>query len=103
MKAIRVQYTVSPAYVETNKANIREVMSALRSLGNTDVRYSAFVGEDGQTFTHMVMFRDEQTPNPMPDLPAFQKFQAELKASNPEVPPASENLSFVDAGFEVFD
>ena len=102
MKVIRVQYTVKPDYTDTNKANIRQVMSDLRNMGNPDVKYAAYLGEDGQTFTHLVMFRDEDTPNPMSDMPSFQKFQAELKASEPVSPPASERLDLVGAGFDAF-
>ena len=35
MRAVKVEYTVKPEYVETNKANIQKVMDELRSLGNT--------------------------------------------------------------------
>src|SRR6266446_6980979 len=34
MKAIKVEYTVKPEYVSTNKANIQKVMDELRALGD---------------------------------------------------------------------
>jgi len=102
MKIIRVQYTVKEDYVDTNKANIRQVMEDLRQLDNENVRYASYLGEDGRTFTHMVMYRDEETTNPMSALPSFQSFQEQLKASNPERPPESERLDFVGAGFDIF-
>ena len=33
MNAVKVQYTVKEAYVETNKANIQRVMADLKEIG----------------------------------------------------------------------
>ncbi|MBV7333242.1 hypothetical protein KFU94_34470 [Chloroflexi bacterium TSY] len=37
MNAVRVQYTVKEAYVETNKANIQRVMADLKEINNPDI------------------------------------------------------------------
>ena len=102
MKAIRVQYTVQPDYVETNKRNIRQVMSDLRALGNPNIIYTTFLLEDGKTFMHQVYYPDDQ-PNALNELPSFTKFRMDLKASQPEVPPNSENLSLVAASQDFFE
>jgi hypothetical protein len=61
MKAVKVQYTVREDYVETNKRNIEAVMSELRGLNNLGLKYSSFLLDDGKTFVHFNMYRDEQT------------------------------------------
>ena len=95
MIVIKVQYQVKPEYVATNSENIERVMSDLRALKNDDIRYSAFLQEDGCTFMHFAMYPDEATLKIVSDLPAFSRFQTELKASGPVVPPQVENYTLV--------
>ena len=99
MVVVKVQYTVSDDYVETNKRNIRQVMTDLRELKNDGIRYSAFVEEDGHSFMHFAVYPDEATLGIVTDLPAFKKFQMELKASNPISPPKAENYSLVASSY----
>jgi len=47
MRAVKVEYTVKPEYVSTNKANIQKVMDELRALGDVGILYSSYVKEDG--------------------------------------------------------
>ena len=39
MNAVKVKYIVKEEYVETNKANIQQVMADLRELNNPDIKY----------------------------------------------------------------
>ena len=78
MRAVKVEYTVKPEYVNTNKANIRKVMEELRSLGNTGILYSTYIKEDGVSFVHFSIHRDEE--NIIPSLSAFKLFSTQLKA-----------------------
>lgn len=103
MKTIRVQYTVKKEFVETNKANIQAVMDELRSQNNANVQYSAFLLEDGQTFMHFVVLKDEEAGTVVPGLQAFKAFQTALKASQPEVPPKSEVLDLVGSAHNYFN
>ena len=56
MRAVKVEYTVKPEYVATNKANIQKVMDELRGLGNTGILYSTYIKEDGVSFVHIFLF-----------------------------------------------
>ncbi len=102
MKTVRVQYKVKPEYTETNKANIAVVMSDLRKLNDDGIKYSTFLFEDGQTFMHFAMFRDESGQKKLNDLESFKKFGAELRASGPLEPPKPETLSLVDSSYNIF-
>ena len=102
MNAVRVQYKVKEEYVETNKANIRQVMADLREINNPDITYSAFLLDDGKTFVHLVLRVDDAAQKTLSDLPSFQEFQRQLKESGPEVPPQAENLTLVDSSFDIF-
>lgn len=102
MKAVKVEYRVRKEYVETNQANIKQVMTDLKALNNSNIKYSSFLLEDGQTFVHFAMYPDEATSQIVPNLPAFEKFRTELKASQPEVPPKAENLEMVGSAYDIF-
>ena len=60
MRAVKVEYTVKPEYVATNKANIQKVMDELRGLGNTGVLYSTYIKEDGVSFVHFPFIKTKK-------------------------------------------
>jgi len=78
MRAVKVEYTVKPEYVETNKANIQKVMDELRGLGNVGILYSTYIKEDGVSFVHFSIHKDEE--NIITSLSAFKAFSTQLKA-----------------------
>jgi len=78
MRAVKVEYTVKPEYVNTNKANIKKVMDELRSMGDVGILYSTYTKEDGVSFVHFSIHKNEE--NIIPSLPAFKAFAAQLKA-----------------------
>lgn len=102
MQAVKVQYTVREEYVETNKANIAQVMADLRAVNNPNLRYSAFLMDDGKTFVHIVMRGDDEAQKTLTELPAFQEFQRQLRGSQPEAPPHVETLALVGSSWDLF-
>lgn len=101
MKAVRVQYTVKPEYVDTNKTNIQKVMDHLKTNPIEGMQYASFVLDDGQTFVHINMAKDQATMDKLQEVDVFNDFRMQLKASGPISPPQSENLNLVAAGFEL--
>ncbi len=95
MKAIKVQYTTKPEYVETNKKNIKAVMDELERNPIAGMWYKAFLLEDGQTFMHLNISKDEETMSKLNDVEQFTNFRKELKASQPPSPPKSEKLTLI--------
>ena len=102
MKAVKVQYTVKEAYVETNKKNIERVMAELRQLNNPNIKYSSFLQNDGRTFVHFAMYGNEEAASIVPELESFKKFRQELQDSKPDVPPQAEDLSLVASAYNIF-
>ena len=102
MNAVKVQYTVKDEYVETNKRNIAKVMSELRLINNPDIKYSAFLLDDGKTFVHFVMRANEEAGSILSNLEAFKDFQQQLRNSEPEAPPQAENLTLVATAWDIF-
>ncbi len=101
MKAVKVQYTVKPEFVETNKKNVNKVMTQLKQNPIEGMKYATFQLEDEQTFVHLNFARDEKTMAKLQDLPEFKVFRAALKDSAPITPPKSEKLTLVDAGYDI--
>ena len=102
MNAVKVQYTVKEDYVETNKANIQQVMADLRKINNPNIKYSAFLLDDGKSFVHFVVRADEEAQKTLSELPSFQEFQRQLRESSPEAPPEAENLTMVGSSWDFF-
>ena len=101
MKAVKVQYTVQPDFVDQNKANIKKVMDKLKDSPIEGMLYSSYTLEDGQTFVHINIAKDGDTMNKLNDVQEFNEFRKALKESQPITPPQSTALEFVDAGFEL--
>lgn len=101
MKAIKVEYTVKPDYVNTNKANIQKVMDELRAMGNVGVLYSTYVKEDGRSFVHFAISKDAAAGEIIPSLSAFKAFSTQLKAEGLETPPQTTHLDMVGKSFEL--
>jgi len=99
MKTVKVEYTVRDDYVETNKQNINAVMAELRSLGDKGVQYSAFLKDDGKTFVHFAMSRDEEASQVVPNLESFKVFREQLQ-TGAETPPVQEELDLVDSSLD---
>jgi len=101
MKAVKVQYTVKPEYVEQNKANIRKVMDELHSNPIAGMQYASFTLDDGYTFVHINMANNQETMDKLQEVEVFNEFRKALKASGPLSPPKSEILDLVGADFEL--
>jgi hypothetical protein len=102
MNAVKVQYTVKAEYAETNQKNIARVMNELREIKSSDIKYSAFLLDDGKTFVHFVMRANEEAANILSNLETFKDFQQQLRNSEPESPPHAENLTLVATGWDIF-
>jgi hypothetical protein len=48
------------------------------------------------------MYADQEALEVVNNLPSFQSFREQLKASGPEIPPKGDDLSLVDSSYEIF-
>lgn len=102
MKAVRVQYTVKPGYVEQNKKNIEAVMNAIRANPINGMLYATYQMPDAVSFMHLNVAVDGETMDKLNAVEEFKIFRNELKASEPVVPPKAEDLGFVGSSAELF-
>ena len=101
MKAVKVQYTVKPEYVEQNKINIKKVMDRLKEQPIQGMMYSTYTIEEGNTFVHINMAKDQETLSKLNDVEEFGDFRKALKESGPLSPPKQTDLEPVAAGFDL--
>jgi len=102
MKAVKVQYTVKPEYVEENKQNIQKVMNALKANPIEGMQYSSYTDkENPNTFIHINMASDDETMAKLQQVQEFNDFRTALKASEPLSPPEHTDLDLVGAGFNL--
>lgn len=102
MKAVKVEYTVKPEYMEVNKRNVQKVMDALKANPISGMQYSTYTDKDNpNTFIHINMAKDEETMSKLSEVQEFNDFRMALKASQPISAPKQTTLDFVGAGFEI--
>ena len=92
------RYRVKREFVSLNEELVQAVYRSLEELAPPDFVYETYRLEDGQTFVHHSR-RTGDEPVPLPSLPAFREFQAELAERcewGPLVEEASEVGRFGD-------
>lgn len=90
MSAVIVRYRVKPGRAEENAELVRAVYAELAAGQPPGFHYATYALEDGVTFVH-VAFMEERHEVPLPQLPAFQRFQGDL-AERCDAPPKVTQL-----------
>ena len=83
MRNVIVRYRVKPERVEENEQLVREVYEELGRLQPEGLRYGTFKLDDGVTFVHLAVHGD---PNPLGQVEAFARFQADIRDRCDELP-----------------
>lgn len=103
MKIVKVTYTTKIEYAAQNQENIKSVMIDLQEQNHTGINYNACTCADGKTFVHTAFFKSDEDQKLLNELPSFQNFQTQLKASGLEVPPVQELLTLVGSSTNIFN
>ena len=93
MIALRGTYTVKPEYVTTNQKNIAALMDHLHDHPIEGLWHKAFLLEDGQSFMHLNIAKDQATLDKISEVDAYRNFRTQLGASGPVAAPKLKNLS----------
>jgi hypothetical protein len=87
-----VRYKVKPDRVQENEQLVREVYEELGRTRPEGFRYGTFKLEDGVTFVHLAVHDTDH--NPLTEVEAFQRFQADIRSRCDE-PPAVATIEEV--------
>jgi hypothetical protein len=94
MSAVIVRYRVKPGRSEENAELVRAVYGELAAEQPPGFRYATYLQEDGVTFVHVAFTGDGQEA-PLPQLPAFQRFQRDLAERCDEAPELTRLEAFI--------
>jgi hypothetical protein len=89
--AIVVRYRTKPEAAAENERLVRDVYVELAERRPDGFHYITLRLDDGVSFVHVAL-QDANADNPLPELPAFARFQADIGdrlAEGPEPAPAS--------------
>ena len=103
MKTIKVTYTVKSGFAQKNQENIQVFMRELEKINNPDIRYIAYLGEDGKTFTHVATYQSDEAQKLLLELGSFKTFQQQRDESGLEVLPKIEAIKAVASSYSVFN
>ena len=100
MTAVMVRYRVHPECAAENEALVCGVYEQLRSEQPEGLRYAAFVGEDGVSFTHVLFAELAEAAAALPRLEAFRRFRAGLDDRCAEAPVVTRLSEVGSVGFD---
>lgn len=103
MKIVKVTYTTKAEYAEQNQINIKNVMDDLQKQNHSCINYNACLFADKKTFIHTAFFKSDDDQKLLNELPSFQHFQTQLKASGLEAPPKQELLTLIGSTNNLFN
>lgn len=103
MIAVKVTYKVKSEFAPKNQENIRAFMNDFRKLNCSDFRYSAYVCDDGKTFVHLSMYKNENIQKKVLAVESFKAFQLQRDESGLEGPHTVEPMTLVASSFDVFN
>ena len=92
MRRVMVRYKVKPDHVAENEQLVRNVYDELARVKPEGFHYGTFKLEDGVTFVHLAVHDTDH--NPLTEVEAFQRFQADIRSRCDE-PPAVATIEEV--------
>jgi quinol monooxygenase YgiN len=88
MRQVMVRYKVKPDRVEENEQLVRAVYEELAATKPPALRYATFRLDDGVSFVHIASVEDDS--NPLAEVEAFARFQADVRDRCEEQPVVTE-------------
>jgi quinol monooxygenase YgiN len=86
MKKLLIQYKVKADKVSENEALVQSVYNQLKEINIDGFHYATFKLADDASFVHIAMSDTEEAHSQFLNLPAFKKFQENLKERCDELP-----------------
>lgn len=88
-KTTVIRYRTKPERADENQKLIEDVFAELAERRPAGLRYASYRLGDGTSFTHVVTV-DDDAPNPLVELEAFGRFQADIAGRCDEQPVAAD-------------
>lgn len=75
MISVIVTYQIKKEFVEQNQANIQKFVQDFEKLDATQFEYKIFTKQDGLTFVHHSLYKNETIQKQLLNIPSFLEFQ----------------------------
>lgn len=75
MITVMVSYQVNPGFVQENKNNIHLFLADLKKLDTSAFQYTVYTKQDGVTFVHHSVYKNEEIQKAVLNTPSFVRFQ----------------------------
>lgn len=95
MISVIVTYKVTNDFVTRNKENITKFISEFKKLKTSEFEYKVFTKQDGLTFVHHSIYKNEQIQKELLKVPAFLEFQKQRDEIGIEGSPKIEFLDLL--------
>lgn len=102
MKTVKVTYRVQSEFCQENQKNVNRFINDLSKINDPGIRYFSFLGEDGETFTHLAIFTDDRAQRVLLELESFLEFQKRRDASGLKESPKIEEMEMVASSVQIF-
>jgi hypothetical protein len=90
MRQVIVRYKVKPELAQENERLVRAVYDELEHSAPAGLRYATFKEDDGVSFVHLASIETDDGHNPLQDIAAFKRFQANFRERQQEPSVTSE-------------
>ncbi len=75
MISVIVTYKIEKEFVDRNKVNIERFIKDFQKLDTSEFQYNVFTKQDGLTFVHHSLYKNEQIQKELLNVPSFLEFQ----------------------------
>lgn len=75
MISVLVTYKIKGEFVEQNKTNIAKFIKDFENLESSEFQYNVFTKQDGLTFVHNSLYKNELIQKELLNVPSFLEFQ----------------------------
>ncbi|RVT76632.1 hypothetical protein EOD40_09015 [Flavobacterium sufflavum] len=75
MISVIVTYQIKKEFIEQNKANIETFIKDFEKLDSSLFEYKVFTKQDGLTFVHHSLYKNEDIQKQLLNVPSFLEFQ----------------------------
>jgi hypothetical protein len=86
MPTLVVRYKTKSERADENQRLVEDVFAALREMDATGFAYTCLRLDDGVSFVHVVVEEEGEHPVSLADVPAFQRFVADIAERCEEQP-----------------
>lgn len=97
MISVIVTYKIKEEFVEQNKANIAKFIKDFEKLETSEFQYNVFTKQDGLTFVHHSLYKNEPIQKELLNVPSFLEFQKQRDEIGLDGKPEIEFVDLIES------